>query len=130
LQLPGEVLIAGRREIELPQALNDSGAECVSLPSRDGKLDLDALLVMLAEREINEIQVEAGATLCGALLKAGLVDEVLLYVAPAVLGEGARGAFDLGRLQDMAQRFRFDWLDVVQVGSSLRLRLTPLYGDS
>jgi diaminohydroxyphosphoribosylaminopyrimidine deaminase/5-amino-6-(5-phosphoribosylamino)uracil reductase len=130
LKLPGEVLIAGRREIELPQALNESGAECVPLPSQDGKLNLEALLTMLAERGVNEIQVEAGATLCGALLAAGLVDEVLLYVAPAILGKGARGTFDLGPLDDMAQRIGFDWLDVGQVGSSLRLRLAPRYGDS
>ena len=72
--------------------------------------------------------MEAGATLCGALLKAGLVDEVMLYVAPVVLGVGGRGAFDLGPLEDMAQRIEFEWLDSRRVGSSLRLQLAPKYG--
>jgi diaminohydroxyphosphoribosylaminopyrimidine deaminase/5-amino-6-(5-phosphoribosylamino)uracil reductase len=130
LSLPGQVLIAGRREIELPQALNESGAECAPLPSKDNKLDLDALMVLLAGRNINEIQVEAGATLCGALLKAELVDEVLLYLAPVVLGEGSLGSFDIGPLKDMAERIEFDWLDTRRVGSSLRVRLSPRYGSS
>jgi diaminohydroxyphosphoribosylaminopyrimidine deaminase/5-amino-6-(5-phosphoribosylamino)uracil reductase len=128
LGLPGEVLIAGRRGIELSAALNECGAECVALPSKQGKLDLHALLSLLAERGVNEVQVEAGATLCGALLKAGLVDEVMLYVAPVVLGVGGRGAFDLGPLEDMAQRIEFEWLDSRRVGSSLRLQLAPKYG--
>jgi diaminohydroxyphosphoribosylaminopyrimidine deaminase/5-amino-6-(5-phosphoribosylamino)uracil reductase len=61
---------------------------------RDGeRLDLRALLAQLAQREINEVQVEAGATLSGALLRAGLVDEVLLYLAPVLLGDAGRPMF-------------------------------------
>ena len=69
-----------------------------------GRFDLDAVLRLLAERGINEIQLEAGATLAGAFLAAGLVDEVLLYVAPVLLGERARPLFDGLAIDAMAQK--------------------------
>jgi len=96
-----------------------------SLPRDGERLDLRALLAQLAQREINEVQVEAGATLSGALLRAGLVDEVLLYLAPVLLGDAGRPMFaDLG-IDSMADRYGMQVVETRQVGSDLRLLLRP-----
>jgi diaminohydroxyphosphoribosylaminopyrimidine deaminase/5-amino-6-(5-phosphoribosylamino)uracil reductase len=86
LGLAGEVLIAGLDEVPAPAELKNTSANCVILPSRHGKVDLKALLAELGQRGFNEVQVEAGATLCGALVQQGLVDEFLIYQAPAISG--------------------------------------------
>lgn len=96
-----------------------------SVPRVDGRLDLVAMLAQLGQRGINELQVEAGATLCGALLSAGLVDELLLYVAPVILGERGRplfGGIDIGT---MADRLALRVLESRQVGPDIRLLLRP-----
>ncbi len=95
---------------------------------RDGMLDLEAVLQALAARGINEVHVEAGATLAGALLRAELVDEVLLYVAPILLGADARPLFDGLRIEDMAQRLRLQTVETRRLGDDLRLLLRPERG--
>ncbi len=75
----------------------------------------------LAARGCNEVLVEAGAVLNGALLRAGLVDELLLYVAPQLLGDAARGIAALGEFTELAQRVNLTWQDVRQVGNDLRI---------
>jgi diaminohydroxyphosphoribosylaminopyrimidine deaminase/5-amino-6-(5-phosphoribosylamino)uracil reductase len=75
----------------------------------------------LAQRGCNEVLVEAGRTLNGALLRAGLVDELLLYLAPQLLGDAARGMAQLGELTRLEQRVGLEWRDVRQVGSDLRI---------
>ena len=84
--------------LHAPDARMPRGIEAqhAHVPVHAGLMDLDAVLKLLAERGINEVQVEAGATLAGAFLSAGLVDELLLYVAPVILGERARPLFDTG----------------------------------
>lgn len=91
----------------------------------DGGLDLSAVLSQLAQRGINEVQVEAGATLSGALLKAGLVDELLLYVAPVLLGERARPLFAGIDPATMADRIGLKLVETRQIGPDLRLLLQP-----
>jgi diaminohydroxyphosphoribosylaminopyrimidine deaminase/5-amino-6-(5-phosphoribosylamino)uracil reductase len=93
---------------------------------RDGDgLDLHATLSQLAQRDINEVQVEAGATLCGALLRDGLVDEILVYVAPVLLGDKGRALFaDLG-INLMSDRHNLALVDFRQIGPDLRLLLRP-----
>jgi diaminohydroxyphosphoribosylaminopyrimidine deaminase/5-amino-6-(5-phosphoribosylamino)uracil reductase len=91
----------------------------------EGGLDLSAVLSQLAQRGVNELQVEAGATLSGALLKAGLVDELLLYVAPVLLGERARPLFAGIDPATMAERIGLKLVETRQVGPDLRLLLTP-----
>ena len=119
LQPPGRVLLvhagatSGRAWPE--------GVETLALPA-GSQVDLMALLDELARRGINELHVEAGATLNGALLQAGLVDELLLYLAPTLLGEG-RGMAALGLLPELAAAPRFQWLEMVQMDTDLRLRL-------
>jgi len=107
-------------------ALEQAGAEVIELPGADGRVDLAALLTLLAQRGVNELHVEAGAALNGALIEAGLIDEWVAYVAPMAVGDDARGLFlhptALTSL-DAAARFRFS--DVRQLGGDLRLTLLP-----
>jgi len=81
------------------------------------------------KREINEVQVEAGATLCGALLQQGLVDELLIYQSPVLLGGGAVSPFAAPRLDKMVDRVHLEWIDSRRVGKDLRLRLKPVYKE-
>lgn len=122
---PASVLIAGSRERAIPAALAAAGAECLPLPEVDGRVDLHALLRSLAVREINEVQVEAGADLCGALLAANLVDEIVLYQAPVLLSKGGPGLFNLGEIESMRDRTDLEVLETRQFGVDTRLRLRP-----
>ncbi len=88
-------------------------------------LDFEAVLQQLAARHINELQIEAGATLCGAWFAAGLVDELLLYIAPVLLGDQARPLLSLPTLTNMAARWRLRTLDRRMLGEDLRLCLRP-----
>jgi diaminohydroxyphosphoribosylaminopyrimidine deaminase/5-amino-6-(5-phosphoribosylamino)uracil reductase len=102
-------------------ALEQAGATVSMLPGGNGQVDLPAMMRDLAQRGCNEVLLEAGSTLNGALLRAGLVDELLLYVAPQLLGDGARGMARLGELTGLDQRIDLKWQDVRQVGNDLRL---------
>lgn len=99
--------------------------ERIALPDHDGGLDLPAVLALLAGRGCNELHVEAGPTLCGALFAAGLVDELLLYVAPLLLGDSSRPLLHLPKLTDMAARWQLQLLEQQAVGVDWRLRLRP-----
>lgn len=126
LALPGEVLIAGLDVNQLPDELKSSGVNCIFLPQSKGRVDLKVLLAELAQRGFNEIQVEAGATLCGALLDQGLIDELLIYQAPVILGGGAISPFVSPRLDNMVNRVHLEWVDSRRTGKDLRLRLKPI----
>jgi diaminohydroxyphosphoribosylaminopyrimidine deaminase/5-amino-6-(5-phosphoribosylamino)uracil reductase len=102
-----------------------AGIDRVAVPSQGNALDLDAVLRLLATRGINEVQLEAGATLAGAFLRAGLVDEMLIYMAPILLGAQARPLFAGLGIEDMAQCMRMRVEEMVQVGEDMRLRLYP-----
>jgi len=102
-------------------ALERQGAEVLLLPDAAGQVDLPAVLRELARRGINEVLVEAGKTLNGALLRAGLLDELVLYLAPQLLGDAARGIADLGELLRLEQKVELAWRDVRRVGGDLRI---------
>lgn len=106
-------------------ALEQAGAEVVELPGADGRVDLAALLTLLAQRGVNELHVEAGAALNGALLAARLVDEWVAYVAPMTVGDSARGLFGHPALTSLDAAARFHLRDVRQIGGDLRLALLP-----
>jgi diaminohydroxyphosphoribosylaminopyrimidine deaminase/5-amino-6-(5-phosphoribosylamino)uracil reductase len=106
-------------------ALEAAGAEVVELPGHDGRVDLAALLTLLAQRGVNEVHVEAGAALNGALLAAGWVDEWVAYIAPMAVGDDARGLFAQPPLVSLADAARFKLADVRQIGGDLRLTLLP-----
>jgi diaminohydroxyphosphoribosylaminopyrimidine deaminase / 5-amino-6-(5-phosphoribosylamino)uracil reductase len=97
--------------------------ELVPLAAPNGRFDLAEVLRILAKRGINELQVEAGPTLNGAWFAAGLVDELLLYVAPVILGDQARPLLALPRIEEMTAGRRLRMVDQRQVGTDLRLLL-------
>jgi riboflavin biosynthesis pyrimidine reductase len=102
--------------------LSAEGHELIALPDESGKVDLRALMNELGLREINELHVEAGFKLNGSLLRAGVVDELLLYLAPFLLGP-AQGLARLPVLEHLSDRLAFRFHEVEQVGPDLRLRV-------
>lgn len=104
----------------------DFTAAHAAVPTHNGLLDLAAVMALLAARDINEVQVEAGATLAGALLHAELVDEVLLYIAPVLLGADARPLFAGLHIADMQQRLQLQTVETRRIGEDLRLLLRPV----
>jgi diaminohydroxyphosphoribosylaminopyrimidine deaminase/5-amino-6-(5-phosphoribosylamino)uracil reductase len=127
LGLPGKVLIAGLKEKPVPDALHETAAECLLLPACEGRVDLKAMLNELGKRGYNEVHVEAGSTLCGSLIQQGLVDELLVYQAPIIIGGGAISPFAAPRLDNMDDRVHLEWVDSIRIGKDLRLRLKPVY---
>jgi diaminohydroxyphosphoribosylaminopyrimidine deaminase/5-amino-6-(5-phosphoribosylamino)uracil reductase len=127
LGLPGQVIVAaaaddpGRRA-----ALRATGAEVLNLPDGRGGVDLTALMAALAQRDMNEVLVEAGERLSGALLAAGLVDELLLYLAPHALGSDARGLFAFPALTRMDQRIGLNIVETRMIGPDLRILARPV----
>jgi diaminohydroxyphosphoribosylaminopyrimidine deaminase/5-amino-6-(5-phosphoribosylamino)uracil reductase len=111
------IVTAGERNPRWPE-----GVDVLALPDRDRRVDLRALMRALGQRGINELHVEAGGKLNGALLAAGVVDEVLLYLAPALIGDPARGVAEwpaaLARLSD---RVALTLHDVARVGDDVRI---------
>ena len=96
-----------------------------STANKDNYLQLEAVLKDLAKREMNEIHVEAGQTLTGALLQAGLVDELVIYMAPTLMGSAARGLFHLPALQAMKDRIHLDIKDIRAIGRDWRIIANP-----
>lgn len=99
--------------------------EQLTVPLRDEQVDLVSLLLLLGQREINSVWVEAGARLAGALLSAGVVDELIIYLAPKLLGDTARGLCHLPGLAQLSEAPMMKFSDIRQVGPDLRLILTP-----
>jgi len=125
LDAPGRVLIfAAAPEAQRRAALAERGAEVVLLPGAQGKVDLAAMLADLAQRGINELHVEAGHKLNASLLRAGLVDELLVYLAPKLLGLGREMAA-FGPLESLADAMEFEFTDVQRVGGDIRLMARP-----
>ena len=122
LRLPGTTLIVtARDDAAASQRLVEAGAEVLLLPADSGRVDLAALMQHLALREINELMVESGPGLCGALLAARLVDELVIYYAPHILGSSAQGMFTLPGLTDMQQRWALQIQDVRAIGDDWRV---------
>jgi len=118
----GGVLIAAALEDrDRMSVLQDRGAEVIALPNEAGKVDLVRLMQALASREVNEVHVEAGFKLNGSLLAEGLVDELVVYLAPCLLGDSARGMFDLSELQDLEVRRALNVHDVRMIEGDIRI---------
>ncbi|MDL1865734.1 bifunctional diaminohydroxyphosphoribosylaminopyrimidine deaminase/5-amino-6-(5-phosphoribosylamino)uracil reductase RibD [Betaproteobacteria bacterium PRO4] len=108
----------GREKIH---RLEDAGAHVVVLPDVSGRVDLKAMMMKLAEQEINELLVEAGSVLNGALVAAGLIDEIIFYFAPCLLGDSARGMLTLPEISDLSGKQALKITDIRTIGADIRL---------
>jgi diaminohydroxyphosphoribosylaminopyrimidine deaminase/5-amino-6-(5-phosphoribosylamino)uracil reductase len=117
----GTLIAAARLEPDRAEALRRRGAEIVVLPDARGKVDLAALFGELARRGMNEVHVEAGWKLNGSLVREGFADELLVYVAPRLVGAAARGMFDLPELAELAGSRMLRFGEVSRVGGDLRI---------
>lgn len=124
LTLPGETTVLTARPGQIP------GCDVITVQEHAGQLDLHAVMSWLSHIQANEVHVEAGATLCGALLQRKLVDEIVVYIAPHIMGGHARAMFNLPGLEQMADRVRLDITDVRHVGKDLRITAHPYPEES
>jgi diaminohydroxyphosphoribosylaminopyrimidine deaminase / 5-amino-6-(5-phosphoribosylamino)uracil reductase len=123
----GNALIAFATQNPKKEAqLLNAGAELLCIPNSDGKVCLNTLLSHLAACEINEVLVEAGEGLNGALMAQNLIDELLIYYAPKLMGSAAKGMLALPALTQMSQAIMLEMLDVRQIGVDIRLRAKPV----
>ncbi|HGJ5856731.1 bifunctional diaminohydroxyphosphoribosylaminopyrimidine deaminase/5-amino-6-(5-phosphoribosylamino)uracil reductase RibD [Arsenophonus nasoniae] len=98
----------------------------ITIPTYGKGIDLVLLMMQLAKRNINSIWVESGPTLAGTLLTLGLVDELIVYVAPKILGESARGLINIPELQKLKDAPAFEFINIELIDIDLRLTLRPL----
>lgn len=125
LSLPGETLVVTAADDPKQQArLEAAGAQVMRLAGGPDRIDLHAVMGELAAREVNEVLLETGATLSGAVLQAGLIDELVVYMAPLLMGDGARGLFHLPGLERMADRVPLEIADIRAVGRDWRITAT------
>jgi len=118
----GKTLVVGAVNDEKRiAALKAAGAEAVMIPNDSGKVELFKLMEELARRELNEIHVEAGTKLNGSLLQAGVVDELLVYLAPSLIGDSGRGMFHLPVLTELSRSTALKIREVERVGEDLRI---------
>ena len=128
LAQPGRTLIVTSGVNAHNNASIETGSiDVIALDPGDGGVDLKAALSYLADRAVNEVLLEAGATLSGAMLRAGLIDELVLYMAPVLLGDGARGLFKLPGLDKMEQRLGLEIEDLRAVGQDWRITAKVKY---
>lgn len=122
LSQPGRSLIVtAAEEPEIQQRLEQAGAEVISLPHGPDAIDLNALMRLLAEREINEVLLETGAILSGAVLQAGIIDELVIYMAPKLMGDNTKGLFHTPGLDSLADAISLDILDIRAIGKDWRI---------
>ena len=124
--VPGRVIIATTSRNESRRAgLQAAGAEILQIPDFEGGIDLTVLLHELAKLEINEVMVEAGKTLNGALLRAKLIDQLIVYMAPILMGDAAAGMMHLPGVISMEQKINLSITEVRPIGRDWRFICTP-----
>ena len=111
-------------EPEVVSDLTKAGAEIILQEGEKDTIDLHDLMRYLADEEINEVLLETGATLSGAMLQAELIDELIIYMAPHLMGSKARGLFNLSGLEAMDQRVSLNIKDIRAIGSDWRITAT------
>jgi diaminohydroxyphosphoribosylaminopyrimidine deaminase/5-amino-6-(5-phosphoribosylamino)uracil reductase len=118
----GRTLVAGAVNVtKRIAALKAAGADTVIIPNDRGKVELIKLMDELGRRELNELHVEGGHKLTGSLLQAGVVDELLVYLAPSVIGDSGRGMFDMPELTELSQKKTVTIREVGRIGEDLRI---------
>ncbi|WP_394779280.1 bifunctional diaminohydroxyphosphoribosylaminopyrimidine deaminase/5-amino-6-(5-phosphoribosylamino)uracil reductase RibD [Undibacterium sp.] len=116
----GSLVICATEDTAKMEPLRQAGNEVICLPNANGKVDLPTLMQELGKRQINELHIEAGSKLNGSLIREHCVDELLLYVAPKLLGD-ARGLFDLELLESLDGAKSLSFHEVTQIGEDLRI---------
>lgn len=118
--LPGETEIINlSHNDDIPEQITQT--QCASVA---GKLDLQAVMQHLGNQQLNSVWVEAGARLVGAMLSANVVDELVVYIAPKLMGDKAFSLVELPEFTSLSQAIEMNWQNVVQVGSDLKVTLT------
>lgn len=100
--------------------------EIIECPIAKGRIDLHEVMTMLGSKEYNSILIEAGAKLSGAVIQAGLVDEIILYMSADVLGSDARDMFSISGLENLSDRIKFEFQSTEMIGKDIRIALTPV----
>ncbi len=113
--------------VALPESA-DGALNVAPSRAQGAKIDLKALMHELAKKEMNLVHVEAGSVLCGALLDNELVDEIIIYMAPHIMGDSAKGLFHLPALTQMQDRVSLNIHDVRAMGNDIRITAKPVYG--
>ncbi len=121
LSEPGETYVFTCRDDAGKSELEAAGAKVVRMPFCAADVDLESVLDQLGEMQINEVLVETGATLSGSFLQAGLIDELVIYVAPHLMGDSARALFRLPGMETMQQKIELDIIDRRMVGQDMRI---------
>lgn len=121
LQKPGSLIFTTLQDNQKIDSLSEKGAQVIVLPSPTGKLNLVEVMSTLAELEINELFVEAGSTLSGALIENRLVDEIIIYFAPIVLGNHAQSMLNLPELASLSQKWQLEIKEIDKVGSDIKI---------
>lgn len=133
LRMPGNAKILNDDKVLLftnsDQMIRDD-VETIVLPAPNHQVDLSGMLAVLAKREVNEVMVEAGAVLNGALLRSQLIDEMIFYVAPKLMGDAARAVFHLPGMERMAQNIHLQITDIRAVGQDWRITAVPEYNEA
>ena len=106
-------------------ALEDAGAIIEVVSGHNDRADLTEVLERLAELEINDVLAEAGHTLAGSLLASGLIDELVIYQSPHIMGSQTQGMFNTPAWKDISQRVRLDIVDVRRVGADTKITARP-----
>lgn len=116
----GTWVVAAQSNPAKEALLHDIGCEVIFLPDSAGKVDLPALMQELGRRQINELHVEAGCKLNGSLIREGCVDELLLYLAPCLIGDGMP-MFALGALESLQHKRQLRFHEIRQIGADMRI---------
>ena len=127
LSLPGNTIIMTTCDEEDEIArLQNAGAEIIDVPAHHGSVDLAAVLDELGKEEVNEVLLETGATLSGAMLQADLIDVMIIYMAPVLMGSEARPLFRLPGMDSMKQKINLDISDIRSFGKDIRIIAKPV----
>jgi len=126
LNIAGDVIIFHASEDEdKKNKLTNIGVELISVEAKKGPEFLEYVLAYLAtEKEVNEILLETGSNLSGEMLQAGFIDELIIYLAPSLLGQDAKGLFQLPMIENMSDRFSLNFSDIRKIGKDIRIKAT------
>ncbi|MDH3949209.1 MAG: RibD family protein, partial [Gammaproteobacteria bacterium] len=115
------LVVTASEDGEAAEELVNAGAEVIQLSSASHGVNLQELMKYLADRECNEVMIEAGATLTGSAIACGIVDELVIYLAPHIMGADAKGMFRIPGLNAMEDRIELSIVDVRSVGDDIRV---------